>query len=79
MKQKGQVVMNMDEIDKKRASIEQPDESKLIFDFKMGNKDPKNEGAYFNTGPVQYRYHRTVDWLDKKSTGSLNEWRNQVR
>jgi hypothetical protein len=78
-KQRGQVVIEEDKVNRERAKYNKPDESKLTVVLKMGHPDTDNEGKYINVEDVPYRYQRTVDWLDRKSIKSLNDWRDQVR
>lgn len=74
----GEVVVDDGTHDREPCRVGTPQPEKLVIEFQVVRKDPKNPSKVISLPNIQHRYRRKVDWNDKKSVGELSRWRGQI-
>lgn len=74
----GEIVVDDGTHDREPCKVGTPQPEKLVIEFQVVRKDPKNPSKVITLPNVQHKYRRKVDWNDKQSVGDLSRWRGQI-
>jgi hypothetical protein len=74
----GDIVVDDGTHDREPCKVGTPQPEKLVIEFQVVRKDPKNPSKVITLPNIQHKYRRKVDWNDKQSVGELSRWRGQI-
>jgi hypothetical protein len=74
----GDIVIDDGTHDREPCRVGKPQPEKLVIEFQVVRKDPKDPRKVIAQPNIQFKYRRYVDWKNKKSVGELTRWRGQI-